>query len=116
MAGDPQSARVQTQPAEFPQEHEFALRIRQLVYQELPPKVFLRQPKRALIALALIGGIVLADSAIIASPGFAVALPFSILVGWLSASLFFLGHECAHGAIVRDRQLQDLILFPAFLI
>jgi len=32
------------------------------------------------------------------------------------SSLFFLGHEVGHGAVVKPRSAQDLLMWPAFLI
>src|SRR5437764_463521 len=92
-------------------------KIRHAIRVELPPHVFHPQPERALIAAALITAIVATDAAILdLSPFGAVDVALSLLSGAFSASLFFLGHECCHGAILRCRWAQDLLAFPAFLI
>ena len=92
-------------------------KIRHAIRVELPPHVFHPQPERALIAAALFTAIVATDVAILdLAPFGAVDVALSLLSGALSASLFFLGHECCHGAILRRRWAQDLLAFPAFLI
>ncbi len=91
--------------------------IRLALRAELPPHVFHPQPSRALIAVALIAAIIVTDIAILAlEPVRTVAAPLSVLSGVLSASLFFLGHECVHGSIVQRRWLQDLLASAAFII
>jgi fatty acid desaturase len=91
--------------------------IRRAIRAELPSHVFSPQPARALIALALCAAIVVTDAAIQAFTEFgAAAILLSVLSGGLCASLFFLGHECGHGAILKRRWAQDLLMFPAFLI
>jgi len=94
-----------------------AVKIRHAIRVELPPHVFRPQPLRALIAVALFAGIVASDAAILElAPLGTVEIALSLLSGALSASLFFLGHECCHGAILRRRWAQDLLAFPAFLV
>jgi fatty acid desaturase len=48
-------------------------------------------------------------------PRYAAPL-FSAFLGCLYASLFFLGHETGHGAVLRARLAQDLLMWAAFLI
>ena len=92
-------------------------KIRHAIRLELPPHVFCPQPLRALIAGALFAAIVATDAAILElAPLRPVEIALSLLSGALSASLFFLGHECCHGAILRRRWAQDVLAFPAFLI
>lgn len=92
-------------------------KIRHAIRVELPPHVFHPQPERALIAAALFTAIVATDGVILTlAPFGAVDIALSLLSGALSASLFFLGHESCHGAILRRRWAQDLLAFPAFLI
>jgi fatty acid desaturase len=45
-----------------------------------------------------------------------VSLLLSVLCGCMYGSLFFLGHEAGHGSIVRQRRLQDLLMWLAFSI
>ena len=44
------------------------------------------------------------------------ALPGSVGVGMLYASLFFFGHEVGHGAIVRSRRIQQMVLYVTCLV
>jgi fatty acid desaturase len=90
--------------------------IRHAIRVELPPDVFEPQPSRALIAVALIAAIIATDIAILVAPIAILAVLLSILSGALSASLFFLGHECLHGSILKRRWSQDLLAFAAFII
>lgn len=87
------------------------------IRDELPPHAFAPQPAWALLAIPLTGSI-LAMSVFLASaqPPWHLAVPGSILLGLLYASLTFLGHEVAHGVSVRAGPLRELITYLSFAI
>ena len=45
-----------------------------------------------------------------------IAIPCSILIGFMYASLTFLGHEIAHGASIRPGRMRSLITYLSFAI
>ena len=91
--------------------------IRRRIHGELPPEAFQPRPARVLPALALVGAIATVSIILAARPlpAFA-ALLLSVFCGGLYASLFFLGHEAGHGAVVKSRGAQDAVMWPAFVI
>jgi fatty acid desaturase len=91
-------------------------RLIRLVRADLPPEAFRRRPWRALLVVPLVALIVATSAAIAAAPPWYAAAALSLLLGNLYASLFFFGHEVAHGAVVRSRRVQDALLYPAFAI
>jgi fatty acid desaturase len=92
-------------------------RLKQTVRADLPADAFRKRPLRLMLSLPLLLVILGLNFAIIGlSPPWYVALLLSLLLGNLYGSLFFFGHEIAHGAVVQSKRLQDVILFPAFLI
>lgn len=91
--------------------------IRRKILRELPAHLFKPCPARALTILVVAAAIA-ATSAIVALaplPG-PLRILLSGLCGCLYASLFFLGHEAGHGAILRSRRAQDLLMRLAFAI
>lgn len=91
--------------------------LRQGLWNELPATLFAPCPARAWTALGLVAAIIALSGVLVAVPLPAlVAVLLSVLCGGLYGSLFFLGHEVAHGAVVRSRALQELLLWAAFLI
>jgi fatty acid desaturase len=91
--------------------------LRRRIRDELPADVFAPRPRRVVTALALAAAIAATSAglAILRLPVWA-GLPLSVVVGGLYGSLFFLGHEAGHGAVVRSRVGQDLLMGGAFLI
>ncbi|MBI4292370.1 MAG: acyl-CoA desaturase [Betaproteobacteria bacterium] len=91
--------------------------IRQQIRGELPRKAFAPQPIRAVTALAIASAIAIGSAVLVLAPmpAFAAVL-LSVLCGCAYGSLFFLGHEAGHGAIVRSRTMQDLLMWAAFAI
>lgn len=49
-------------------------------------------------------------------PPWYLALPLALVCGAAYGSLMFFGHELAHGAMVRSRAMQDILLYPCFAI
>jgi fatty acid desaturase len=90
----------------------FEAALREKVEADLPPRAFERRPWRILLALPMVGGIA-AASVLLAWPPLPwyAALGGSIILGNAYVALMFFGHEAAHGAIVRSRRLQELLLF-----
>jgi fatty acid desaturase len=91
--------------------------IRLQIRRELPPEAFKPRPLRAFTALAIVAtnvtaGVILATSSL----PVVVCLLLSVLSGCMYASLFFLGHEAGHGAIVKSRTAQDVLMWAAFSI
>lgn len=87
------------------------------IHQELPHYAFKRCPTRVLTALG-IGAAIASVSFVLATlrlPGL-ISLFLSVLCGGMYGSLFFLGHEAGHGSIVKQRHLQDLLMWLAFSI
>ena len=91
--------------------------LKRIVRTDLPPEIFRQKPLRAMLALPLVLIILVGSFVLIKSflPWY-LALVLSVLLGNFYGSLFFFGHEVAHGAVVRSKLVQDVILFPAFLI
>lgn len=91
--------------------------IRAQIRDELPAEVFRRCPARALTALILAAAIAAVTAILlsVALPGFA-ALVLAVVLGVLYGSLFFLCHEVGHGSVLRQRHLQDALMWMGFLI
>lgn len=83
----------------------------------LPARLFRNTPGRTLWIVPLACAIV-TGSIIIARVSLSlwILAALSVAIGLLYASLFFYGHELAHGAMTRNRMLQTCILYAAFLI
>ena len=83
--------------------------------KELPKEMFKKEPMRLKYAVLFYTGIV----AIVYSfltfelPVYA-KLPLSILMGILIGGTTFLGHEVLHGAVVKNKKLQNFVGFFAF--
>ncbi|HEX8141973.1 MAG TPA: fatty acid desaturase [Pyrinomonadaceae bacterium] len=91
--------------------------LKKAIRAELPADAFRKRPLRAMITLPLLLAIVGGSFAVVRfSLPWYVALIISVLLGSLYGSLFFFGHEIAHGAVIQSKRWQDFILFPAFLI
>ena len=89
--------------------------IRRRIRSELPSHLFRPYPTRALTALAIAGAIVLTSSVMVFVPALrSGSIILSCVCGCLYASLFFIGHEAGHGAILRSKAGQDLIMAMAF--
>ncbi len=87
------------------------------VRADLPPEVFVRRPMRCLLLIPLLGIVIGGSTALVMLPiPWYAALAVSVVVGNFYASMMFLGHEIAHGAIVRSRRLQNLLLYPGCAI
>ncbi len=86
--------------------------LREMIRAELPPEIFRRQPRRALLVIPLVG-LLAAGSIVLAivSPPWYIALIGAFLLGNVYVSLMLLGHEIGHGATVRSRRLQDACLY-----
>jgi fatty acid desaturase len=83
--------------------------------KEMPKELFKKEPMRMKYAVMFYAGIIGIVYSILSSnlPIYVVA-PLSILMGILSAGSTFLGHEVLHGAIVKNKKLQNFIGFFAF--
>lgn len=83
----------------------------------LPSRLFRNTPWRTLWVVPLACAIV-TGSIVMARASFSLWMfsALSVAVGLLYGSLFFYGHELAHGAMTRNRPLQTCLLYVAFLI
>src|SRR5882672_1981116 len=91
--------------------------VRRKIRRELSPDAFKPCPMRALTALAIMAAIASVSIILVAMPlPRCAAILLSVLSGCMYASLFFLGHETGHGAVIRARRAQDMLLWAAFLI
>jgi fatty acid desaturase len=80
---------------------------------ELPPEVFRRRPIRCLFMIPLLGIVIGGSVTLVMLPmPWYAALVLSVVVGNFHASMLFLGHEIGHGATVRSRWLQRLLVYP----
>jgi fatty acid desaturase len=96
-------------------EPEASLKAR--VQADLPPQAFSRKPLWSLLVVPLVG-LIVAASVVLATlplPWYA-AVPASILLGLLYASLTFLGHEIAHGVSIGPGPLRTAITYLSFAI
>lgn len=96
---------------------QYEAQLKQQIRAVLPEGAFSPRPAQALIAVLMVllagAGTVLVIRA--ALPWYA-AVPIALLIGNLHAALFFFGHYLTHGSVLRSRRLQDLLLYPCFLM
>jgi fatty acid desaturase len=87
------------------------------IRSDLPAYVFVPQFYRAFLAVPLIA-VILGTTAylVLQPPHWYQCLLLSILLGNAYGMLAFLGHETLHGAVVRNRRVQNMIGYPAFFI
>jgi fatty acid desaturase len=91
--------------------------VRAVIRADLRPEVFRPRPLRCLLMIPLLGCVVGGSLAVALAPlPWYAALVVSTLVGNFYASMLFLGHEIGHGAAVRSRRLQRLLLYPGCAI
>ena len=91
--------------------------LRARIRAELPPEIFVPQSASSLLVIPLTGLIVAASATLVSvAPPWFVAIPCSILIGFIYASLTFLGHEIAHGASIRPGRFRSLITYLSFAI
>ena len=96
-------------------EPERDLRVR--ILAELPAAAQAMHPWRLVLGIPLLVLIVGGTVAVVRLPlPWYAALPVSVSVGILYASLFFFGHEVGHGAIIRSRRGQTAVLYVTCLI
>ncbi len=83
--------------------------------KELPKELFKKQPMRLKYGVLFSSIIVLSTYAMVNYDlAWFVKLPLSILMGITLAGNTFLAHEVLHGAIVRNKKLQNLLGFIGF--
>lgn len=91
--------------------------IRRWIRKQLPAEAFQPRPAGVLVALALVTAIVAASCILVAvrlpAPA---AILLSAACGCAYASLFFLGHDIGHGAVVRSRRLQVPLMWASYAI
>jgi fatty acid desaturase len=91
--------------------------LKRLIRRELPAEALINHPWRLLWAVPLVSLITALSVTVVMAPlAWYSALALSLLIGGLYASLFFWGHELAHGSMIRARSAQDILLFFPFLI
>lgn len=90
------------------------------VSKQLPKETFARDPKRLLYGLAYLSVIVSCVYAVTSLElGFFTKLALSLIMGVGLGGMAFVGHEVLHGAVVKDKKLQQalgFICFSPFLI
>lgn len=85
--------------------------LRITIRRELPQCWFRPRPWRAFLAVPIVAFIVASSVVLIARPlPLWAAVPLSLALGNAYASLLHFAHEVGHGATVRSRRVQDLIL------
>jgi len=90
--------------------------LRARVRAMLPEAARHRAPARALLEIPLLALIGAGSWAIVAVDHVALKFVLALGVGSTYATMVHLGHEIAHGAVVRARWLQDLLLWPCSAI
>ena len=91
--------------------------IKRRIRHEVSPDAFKPRPIRALTALTLAAAIATMGIILVTVPlPGAVSLLLSAVSGCMYGSLFFLGHEAGHGAVIRQKRGQDVLMWLAFLI
>jgi len=89
--------------------------IRRRIRQDLPAEALKPRRLRALTVLGLVAAIAALTVVLVAAPlPGAAALLLSLVCGCLYGSLFFVGHEVGHGAVVKSRAAQWALMWPAF--
>lgn len=84
---------------------------------DLPAAAFRSDPSRLWLLAPLLTLIVAGSSVILWVPlPLPVVLATSCAIGVVYASLFFFGHEIAHGAVIRSRRIQTGLMYVTFLI
>lgn len=85
--------------------------LRIAIRRDLPAHLFRPRPWRALWAVPMVAVIIGGTWMVIAQPlPLVLAIPLSLVIGNTYASLLHFAHEVGHGATVRQRWLQDVIL------
>jgi fatty acid desaturase len=91
--------------------------IRSQIRRDLPAEAFRNRPAQLLSVLPVVSIIVLGSLTIVRYPlPWYAATGVSCLVGSGYASLLFFGHELAHGAVIRSRRWQNILLYPCFFV
>jgi fatty acid desaturase len=91
--------------------------LKRRILSALPADALEHRPHRAFLMLPLVGIIVLGSVVSVRLPLTAWSqLLISIVIGGAYGSLFFLGHEMAHGAVVRRGWLRTALLHVCFLV
>ncbi|MFI1452096.1 fatty acid desaturase (plasmid) [Streptomyces virginiae] len=86
--------------------------LRTKIRAELPPELFRRRPRRALLVIPIVAGIIGGSVALaVTSPPWYIALLAAFVLGNAYGSLMLLGHEIGHGATVRSHRLQDAYMY-----
>ena len=93
------------------------VRLKARIRDDLPPEAFARDRRRLWLLGTLPLCIVALSGVIVAAPlPLAVVFLASCAVGVLYASLFFLGHDLAHGALIGSRRVQTALMSVTFFI
>ena len=91
--------------------------IRRRIRNDLPPDAFARRPWLGLWLIPSTGLIIVISVLIVNGSIPIVFTPLlSIFMGALYGSMWFLGHEISHGAVVRTQWLQTTMLYWAFAV
>jgi fatty acid desaturase len=92
-------------------------RLKAQIRGDLPSAAFARDPRRLWLLGALVASIAALSTSVATLPvPWPVALVASAAIGALYASLFFLGHDIAHGAVIASRRAQTCLMYVTFLI
>ncbi|MFI0445506.1 fatty acid desaturase family protein [Actinomadura sp. 6N118] len=87
---------------------------------ELPARTFARRPLRGLFIIPMLTANVGISVLVLFIPmPWYIALGAAAVIGGIYGSMMFLAHEVGHGAVVRSRHLQLIIMYPgcaAFLL
>ncbi len=91
--------------------------LRDRIRTDLPAAAFDLHPRRLVLGIPLVAVIAAGSVAVVGAPlPWYAALPISMALGVLYASLFFFGHEVGHGAVIRSRRGRSAVLYVTCLI
>ena len=91
--------------------------VKSTVRAELPASTFARRPLRCLFVIPLTAiAIAVSTLLVVLDINWYIAALLSIVLGNVYGSMMFLAHEIGHGATVRSRGLQRLLMYPGCAI
>ena len=91
--------------------------LREIVRRELPRAAFKPRALRALAVLPYLIGMVVFNYLLLTRElAWYFDLALSVGLGFVYASAWHFGHDLIHGAVIRNRGLQNLLAYPCFVV